>query len=214
MKLKRILTSLSAILPVLLLTACAKTIPQTHTEAERTQAAQTTDAVPEATERIAFDSEAAESSVFETESPAVSSAEMPETTKPEEQEEPNMTDTNRIRVEIGGQAFTFTLADNPSAAALRELLADGPRTISCSNYGGFEKVCRLGAALPSNDVQTTTRAGDVMLYSSNQIVFFHASNSWAYTRLGTVDAEYIGQLQSVLSGTETELTLSLMEEAR
>ena len=91
------------------------------------------------------------------------------------------------------------------------MLTNGAITLSCSNYGGFEKVCRLGVTLPSNDTQITTTVGDVMLYSSNQIVIFYASNSWAYTRLGRVDEEYIDRLEEILSGNDTEITLSLMQ---
>ena len=50
-----------------------------------------------------------------------------------------------------------------------------------------------------------------MLYSSNQIVIFYASNSWAYTRLGRVDEEYIDRLEEIMSGNDTEITLSLMQ---
>lgn len=116
---------------------------------------------------------------------------------------------NQIRITVGENSFVVRLEDNESAAALRELLADGDRTISASNYGGFEKVCQLGTTLPGKDVQTTTSAGDVMLYSSNQIVIFYDSNSWAYTRLGKVENLSADELESILSGPETEITLSI-----
>ena len=116
---------------------------------------------------------------------------------------------NEIRVIVGKNSFVVRLEDNESAAALRELLKDGDKTIPASNYGGFEKVCRLGTTLPSNDVQTRTSAGDVMLYSSSQIVIFYDSNSWAYTRLGKVEGLTAKELEKILSGSETEITLSL-----
>lgn len=121
----------------------------------------------------------------------------------------DMNDTNQIKMQIGEAIFTVTLEDNESAQALKEILADGAITVSCSNYGGFEKVCRLGRTLPEADTQITTNAGDVMLYNSNQIVIFYDSNSWAYTRLGKVDAEYIDSLEEILSGEETTITISL-----
>ncbi len=116
---------------------------------------------------------------------------------------------NEIRITVGTGSFIVKLDENSSAAALRELLAEGDMTISASNYGGFEKVCALGTTLPSNDVQTTTSAGDVMLYSGNQIVIFYGANSWAYTRLGRVEGLSTEELESILSGPETEITLSL-----
>ena len=42
-----------------------------------------------------------------------------------------------------------------------------------SMYGGFEQVGSLGISLPRNDVQTTTTAGDIVLYSGNQMVVFY-----------------------------------------
>ena len=123
----------------------------------------------------------------------------------------DMKDSNQIKISLGDAEFTVTLENNESAQALKEMLTNGAITLSCSNYGGFEKVCRLGVTLPSNDTQITPTVGDVMLYSSNQIVIFYASNSWAYTRLGRVDEEYIDRLEEILSGNDTEITLSLMQ---
>ena len=118
-------------------------------------------------------------------------------------------DEDQIRITVGEQSFIVRLEDNESAAALRELLISGDRTISASNYGGFEKACQLGMSLPRNDDQTTTSAGDVMLYSGNQIVIFYGSNSWAYTRLGKVEDLTADELEQILSGSETEITLSI-----
>ena len=116
---------------------------------------------------------------------------------------------NQIRVTVGSSSFIVNLEDNETAKALREMLADEDLTISASNYGGFEKVCQLGKTLPRNDNQITTEAGDVMLYSGNQIVFFYGANSWSYTKIGKVEASSIEELESVLSGPETEVILSI-----
>ncbi len=116
---------------------------------------------------------------------------------------------NQIRVTVGSSSFIVNLEDNETAKALREMLADEVLTISASNYGGFEKVCQLGKTLPRNDKQITTEAGDVMLYSGNQIVFFYGTNSWSYTKIGKVEASSIEELESVLSGSETEVILSI-----
>ena len=116
---------------------------------------------------------------------------------------------NQIRVTVGSSSFIVNLEDNETAKALREMITDEDLTISASNYGGFEKVCQLGKTLPRNDNQITTEAGDVMLYSGNQIVFFYGANSWSYTKIGKVEASSIEELESVLSGSETEVILSL-----
>lgn len=116
---------------------------------------------------------------------------------------------NQLRVTVGSSSFIVNLEDNETAKALRKMITDEDLTISASNYGGFEKVCQLGKTLPRNDKQITTEAGDVMLYSGNQIVFFYGANSWSYTKIGKVEASSIKELESVLSGPETEVILSI-----
>ncbi len=128
--------------------------------------------------------------------------------KTEEREEDKVA-TNTIYIKVGENTLTAVLEDNESVDALKELMTDGPLTISASNYGGFEKVCSLGTELPRNDKQTTTHAGDICLYNGSQIVIFYGSNSWAYTRLGKISDADASDLEKILSGEETEITLSL-----
>lgn len=117
--------------------------------------------------------------------------------------------TNQIYIKVGESTLAAVLEENKSVKALKELLSDGPLTISASNYGGFEKVCSLGRELPRNDSQITTQAGDICLYNGSQIVIFYGSNSWAYTRLGKISDVDESELEKVLSGKEKEITLSL-----
>ena len=131
-----------------------------------------------------------------------------EQAKMKKTDESTLTD-NQIRVTVGSSSFIVNLEDNETAKALSEMITDEDLTISASNYGGFEKVCQLGKTLPRNDKQITTKAGDVMLYSGNQIVFFYGANSWSYTKIGKVEASSIEKLESVLSGSETEVILSI-----
>lgn len=126
-----------------------------------------------------------------------------------EEREEDIVETDQIYIEVGKSTLTAVLEDSESVEALKELLSDGPMTISASNYGGFEKVCSLGTSLPRKDSQTTARAGDICLYNGNQIVIFYGSNSWAYTRLGKVSDADETELETVLGGKETEVTLSL-----
>ena len=125
----------------------------------------------------------------------------------ETEEENAVKSENSIKVTVGGASFVVDLENNDSAQALKELLSNGAVTISASNYGGFEKVCRLPETLPSNDVQIKTKPGDVMLYSGNQIVFFYGSNTWAYTRLGKVRSLSANELENILGGEENEVTI-------
>ena len=93
----------------------------------------------------------------------------------------------KMIIEIGGKHFTATLEDNKAAETLAEMMQEDPVTIQMSDHGGFEKVGDLGTDLPTSNRQTTTQAGDIVLYQGNQIVIFYGSNSWSYTRLGRID---------------------------
>lgn len=140
-------------------------------------------------------------SIIETEVEDIVSESSEENTEEEE--------SNMITLTIGDYTIHAELADTAAARELRELLKKGSVTMSASNYGGFEKVCSLGHRLTAEDVQTTTQAGDIMLYSGNQVVIFYGSNRWAYTRLGWVVEDEITELDTILSGSETEVLLSL-----
>lgn len=149
-----------------------------------------------------------DSSPKEDDAPELETEPEPEAAGMEETEE-NTVETDQIYIKVGESTLAAVLEDNESTEALKELLADKTLTVSASNYGGFEKVCSLGTELPRNDSQTTTHAGDICLYNGNQIVIFYGSNSWAYTRLGRVSGADASELEEVLSGEETEITLSL-----
>lgn len=93
----------------------------------------------------------------------------------------------KMNVQVGGTAFTATLEQNAAVDALVDMMRDDPVVLQMSDYSGFEKVGSLGTSLPASNSQTTTQAGDIVLYGGNQIVIFYGSNSWSYTRLGKID---------------------------
>ena len=113
-----------------------------------------------------------------------------------------------MQIQIGETTFTAVPAETEAAEALMELLADGPVTIQAENYGGFEKVGSLPQALPQADSRITTRPGDVMLYQGDSIVFFYGANTWAYTRLATIQDASAEELRQAFGGSETSITLS------
>ena len=118
----------------------------------------------------------------ETQNAAPSSPQTePETTHETDKKEQT---TMKMNVQIGGQTFTATLADTKAAQEFAQML---PMTITLDDYGGFEKVGSLGRSLTASNSQTTTAAGDIVLYNSSNIVMFYGSNSWSYTRLGKID---------------------------
>lgn len=113
----------------------------------------------------------------------------------------------QMDVQVGGSTFTATLEENEAVDALVEMMEQGPVTIQMSDYSGFEKVGPLGTSLPTSNQQTTTQAGDIVLYQGNQIVMFYGSNSWSYTRLGHID-DLTGWEEALGSGDVT-VTFSL-----
>ena len=114
----------------------------------------------------------------------------------------------KLTMKIDGKRVAVEWEENESVAALTELVKDKPLTVQMSMYGGFEQVGSLGASLPRNDAQTTTRAGDIVLYSGNQIVVFYGTNSWAYTRLGHVTDKTAAEMAELLGNGNVTITIS------
>lgn len=118
-------------------------------------------------------------------------AEVTESTNTEENRQEEETSMKKekisqMTVTVGDKNFLADLADNTAVEELTEMMKDGPVTISMSDYSGFEKLGSLGRSLTTSNKQTTTKSGDIVLYSGNQIVVFYGSNSWSYTRLAKV----------------------------
>ena len=93
----------------------------------------------------------------------------------------------KMNVHIGDKSFAATLEDNVATRELVEIMREAPISIDMNDYSGFEKVGPLGRSLTTDNQQTTTTAGDIVLYNGNQIVMFYGSNSWSYTRIGKID---------------------------
>ena len=116
---------------------------------------------------------------------------------------------NIIRLKIGSHNLSATLADNSSATALKQLLANGDITIAMEDYGNMEKVGPLGTSLPRNDERITTEPGDLILYQGNSFVIYYAPNTWSFTRLGKINNITAGELISILGRGNVSVTLSL-----
>lgn len=93
----------------------------------------------------------------------------------------------KMNVKIGGKSFIATLEDNAATREFIDMMKEAPISISMRDYSGFEKVGSLGRSLTTDNHQTTTSAGDIVLYNGNQIVMFYGSNSWSYTMIGKID---------------------------
>jgi len=112
-----------------------------------------------------------------------------------------------LRMSIGDTSVDVEWEGNESVEALKKLCQDGPLTIHMSMYGGFEQVGSLGQSLPASNTQMTTQAGDIVLYSGNQIVVFYGSNSWSYTKLGHIADKTDEELAQLLGNGDVTITL-------
>ena len=113
-----------------------------------------------------------------------------------------------MKMRIGDTPVEVAWENNESVEALKELAQNG-LTIQMSMYGGFEQVGSIGQRLPSHDVQTNTSSGDIVLYSSSQLVVFYGSNSWAYTRLGRITDQSSEGMRELLSRGDVTITISV-----
>ncbi len=96
--------------------------------------------------------------------------------------------------------------ENDSVSEIVEEAAKGDIVISMSMYGGNEQVGSLGKRYSSNDKQTTTHNGDIVLYNSSNLVVFYDSNSWGYTRLGKIDLSE-QKVTDLLSNGDVTITI-------
>lgn len=183
--------------------------PATSASSESIPAAETESTYPSETE----ESEQAETPKPESSTPSSDGPEQElsapsqeaENTESESSEEENS--EMKMNVNVNGQDFTATLENNSAVDAFVQMMENGSVTLQLSDYAGFEKVGPLGQSLPTSNSQTTTHAGDIVLYQGNQIVMFYGSNSWSYTRLGHID-DLTGWEEALGSGDVT-VTLSL-----
>ena len=110
-----------------------------------------------------------------------------------------------MKISVDGVNIPVEWENNASVEALKKL---APLTVKMSAYGGFEQVGDLGKNLPRNDTHINTKPGDIVLYSGNQIVIFHGSNSWAYTRLGKITGKTQAGLAEILNKPGITLKIS------
>lgn len=117
----------------------------------------------------------------------------------------------QINLSTQNGSCSVELAGTEAARQLYSRLEGGDITFNADDYGGFEKVGSPGFSLPASDVRLTAAPGDIMLYQGNSIVIFYGSNTWAYTRIGSVlnvSAEGLAHLLGAGQGS-ISVTLSV-----
>ena len=126
----------------------------------------------------------------------------------EQAQQPTEVEDLVMKMTINHTPVTVEWEENEAVAALCEEVKENPLMISMSMYGGFEQVGSLGMSLPQSDTRITTEAGDIVLYSGDQMVVFYGSNTWAYTRLGHITDKTQAELTQLLSNGNVTITLT------
>ena len=80
------------------------------------------------------------------------------------------------------------------------------------DYSGFEKVGDLPEALPENNEELNTDAGDLILYQGKEFVIYYDQNSWSLTKLGHIDNISKEELQELLGDGSVTVELSMIGE--
>lgn len=113
-----------------------------------------------------------------------------------------------MKMRINDTDVKVSWENNDSVKALSELASQGDVTIEMDAYGGFEQVGPIGTTLPSNDASIKAKPGDIMLYTSDQMVIFYGFNSWSYTRLGRITDKSASELRELLNGRGITVTIT------
>lgn len=115
----------------------------------------------------------------------------------------NIPEEEIMKLEIDGNVLDVSWNNNASVTALNEIK---PLTINMHLYGGFEQVGSIGQSIVSDDKEITTKPGDIVLYSSNQIVVFFGTNTWRYTKLGHINLSE-SELNTLLNKSNVTLKI-------
>ncbi len=112
-----------------------------------------------------------------------------------------------LRIMIDGTPLDVAWEDNESVQELRNLVENGQLVVSMVSYVEFEQVGTLEKDLPRDDVQRTSKPGDIFLYEGNKFVFFYGNNSWSYTKLGCILGMSDEEIKELLDKDSVKLTL-------
>ena len=111
-----------------------------------------------------------------------------------------------MKLLIGNKEVPVSWEKNTSVSELKSLAENEPITIQMSMYSDFEQVGSIGQGITSDNKQITAKAGDIVLYSGDQIVIFYGSNSWDYTMLGHVNLTE-DELTELLGNGDVKITI-------
>lgn len=115
----------------------------------------------------------------------------------------------RVNISIGDAVFEARFLDNESTRALLDQM---PLTLEMTDHAGQEKVIALPFELPpaSTEKPDAIHAGDLYLWSGNQLVLFYttfANGYDGYVRLGAI--EDVDNLAEALGSGDVTVTIEI-----
>ena len=116
-------------------------------------------------------------------------------------------DVASMKLYINETEIPVIWEENRSVREIMEEAAKGDIIVEMSMYSDNEQVGSLGRSYISNNKQTTTHNGDIVLYNSSNIVVFYGSNSWSYTRLGKMNLSE-SEVTAMLSNGDVQLKIT------
>ncbi len=118
------------------------------------------------------------------------------------------TTMDKMYITIGGQTQSVTLVDNDATLELVAELQNAPITVTL-NDNNFEIWGSLGRSLTTKNEQMTAQPGDIVLYNGSNICIFYDTNSWSYTRLGTIEGLSESALRTFLKAGQSNIAVTL-----
>ncbi len=115
-----------------------------------------------------------------------------------------------VNIQVGDRSFIVILHDNESA---RTIIEEMPFTLEMDDYASQEKVTALSFVLPSarTEAPATINAGELYLWSANNLVLFYTtfSNSYSYVPIGYI--EDVTGLRDALGSGSVKIAFSVSE---
>lgn len=82
--------------------------------------------------------------------------------------------------------FVVELDNTIAASELIKEIGREQLELEFNDYGDFEKLAILPFNLSTSDKEITTKPGDIVLYQGNILTIHYGSNTWFYTKIGSI----------------------------
>lgn len=115
----------------------------------------------------------------------------------------------KMKIKVGEDEFTATLADNSTVDEFVKLIGSEPLTLDMSDYAGMEKGADLGTTLTQDNEPMNTVPGDIILNKGRTLVIYYDTNSWILTPIGKIDDVDSYELREALGEGDVSVTFTI-----